>query len=328
MENFKYKLSVIIPMYNAEKYIANCLDSILNSDLPKECYEVAIINDGSKDKGPEIAQEYVSRHSNFIYLNQKNQGQSMARNYGIREAQGEYIWCVDADDKLDSVSLVSVYEELNSHLGLDILAFQLKQVTENGVFVSVECSQPQVKHNSEIKGREAIIQGYCPSSVCALIVRKQMLIENELFFKEGITQQDVELSYRLFAHAKNVYFSDIAPYIYIHHPNSTSKPTDVKKIIKYQCDKVEIIKSFRRLSLDYINTDIELADTILNFADDALFGCVYGLFQNRKKWKPLGVNQAALNKLKEEDLYPLKLPFTSWKKWMVCKLLNIRWLIA
>lgn len=315
-------------MYNAERYIANCFDSILNSDLPKDCYEVIIINDGSKDKGPQIAQEYTNRYENLIYLTQENQGQSVARNYGIREAQGEYIWCVDADDKLDSVSLASVYEELNSHLGLDILAFQLKQVTENGVFVSVECSQPQVKHNSEIKGREAIIQGYCPSSVCALIVRKQMLIENELFFKEGITQQDVELSYRLFAHAKNVYFSDIEPYIYIHHPNSTSKPTDVKKVIKYQCDKVEIVKSFLLLSKQFGSSDKELADVIQRYAYDALFGCVYGLFRNRKKWKPLGINEAVLAKLKEEHLYPLKGPFDSWEKRLGAMFLNFECIVS
>lgn len=326
MEN--YQFSFIIPMYNAEKYIANCIDSILNSDLPKDCYEVIIINDGSTDNGSEIAQEYVSHHDNFVYLTQGNQGQSVARNYGIREAHGEYIWCVDADDKLDSVSLASVWEELKAHPDLDIFAFQLKQVTEKGDFISFECSQPKVQHNTIIKGREAIIQGYAPSAVCALAVRRQMIFDNNLFFKIGITQQDVELSYRLFAHAESVYFSDLKPYIYIHHSGSTSKPTDVAKVIKYQCDKVEIIKSFRQLSKEFANSDKELADVIQRYAYDALFGYVYGLFRNRKKWKPLGVNQAALNKLKEENLYPLKLPFTSWKKWMVCKLLNIRWLIA
>ena len=65
------KLSVIIPMYNSEKYIANCLDSILNSDLPQDAYEVIIVNDGSVDSGPQIAQEYVSKHNNFTFLTQE-----------------------------------------------------------------------------------------------------------------------------------------------------------------------------------------------------------------------------------------------------------------
>ena len=68
-------------MYNAEKYIGICLDSILDSNLLKEEYEIVIVNDGSQDKSPEIAQDYAARYSNVTYLTQENQGQSTARNY-------------------------------------------------------------------------------------------------------------------------------------------------------------------------------------------------------------------------------------------------------
>ena len=314
-------------MYNAEKYIANCLDSILDSDLPKDSYEVIIVNDGSEDKGPEIAQGYCAKHGNFVYLTQENQGQSVARNYGITEASGEYVWCIDIDDKLD-ISVSGVMDLLRLHPELDILAFQLKRVSEEGKFISYECLQTLVNHNTIITGREAIIQGYMPSSVCALAIRKQLMINHKLFFRPGITQQDVELSYRLFAHAKDVYFSDLKPYIYIHHPNSTSKTMDVKKKTKYECDKIEIIKSFQQLASLLDNTDKELANHIHNYAHSALFGCVYNLFRNRKQWKPLGVNQAVIQKLKDNRLYPLKGPFNSWKKRMMSILLNLEPLIC
>ena len=170
MEDYKYKLSIIIPMYNCEKYINDCLDSILESDLPKDEYEVIIINDGSKDKGPEIAQKYVSAHNNFTYLTQENQGQSVARNYGLEKAKGEYVWFVDGDDKLDN-SLIDLFSLLSSLPTLDILAFLLRQETEKGTFISFECKQPRVTHNIVIKGREAIIMGYMPSSVCAFVIR-------------------------------------------------------------------------------------------------------------------------------------------------------------
>lgn len=321
------KLSIIIPMYNAEKYIEACLDSILNSDQPKEEYEVIIVNDGSKDKGPEIAQEYCAKNENFRYLTQENQGQSVARNFGIKEANGEYIWCVDSDDKLDD-SLKCLIELLKSLQGIDICAFQLKQVNEQGEFISYECSQPNVTHNKVTKGREAILQGYFPSSVCALAIRKELILKNGLAFKKGITQQDVELSYQLFAHADNVYFSELKPYIYIHHPNSTSKSTDVKKVTKYQCDTVEIIKSFLSLSQKFADSDRKLANHIRQHADSVLFGCVYGLFKNRKNWKDSGINKAVIVKLKEEGLYPLKGPFDSWKKWAMSRILNIERIIS
>lgn len=68
MEGYKYKLSIIIPMYNAEKYIGLCLDSIFESNLKKEKYEIVIVNDGSQDKSPKIAQDYASKVSNITYL--------------------------------------------------------------------------------------------------------------------------------------------------------------------------------------------------------------------------------------------------------------------
>lgn len=327
MVNSIYKLSIIIPMYNAEKYIEDCLNSILNSDLPEDEYEVIVINDGSIDNGSEIAQAYASRFPQFLYLTQENQGQSVARNYGIREAKGEYIWCVDADDKLES-SLLPLYRLIEKLSGTDIIAFQLKQITEEGKIIGYECGQPSVTHNVIMKGRDAVLSGYMPSSVCALVIRKQHIMEHNLYFKIGITQQDVELSYRLFAYADSVYFSELRPYLYIHHKNSTSKALNPRKLIKYECDKVVIIKSFRGLSASLENRDKELSNYIWEYADSAIFGCVYNLWKNRKQWRPLGVNKAVIAKLKEEHFYPLKGPFGSWKKRLVSFFLNIEILIS
>ncbi len=326
MEDYKYKLSIIIPMYNCEKYINDCLDSILESDLPKDEYEVIIINDGSKDKGPEIAQKYVSAHNNFTYLTQENQGQSVARNYGLEKAKGEYVWFVDGDDKLDN-SLIDLFSLLSSLPTLDILAFLLRQETEKGTFISFECKQPRVTHNIVIKGREAIIMGYMPSSVCAFVIRRSLLLDNNLLFKRGITQQDVELSYRLFSHANDVYFSRLNPYIYIHHEGSTSKSKDINKRIKYESDKVEIIKSFQQLAQSFAITDRELSQKIRQYADGALFGCVYKLFKKRKEWRPIGINKAVIEKLKENHLYPMKVPFSSWKKKLAVLILNFEFLL-
>ena len=147
MDDYKYKLSIIIPMYNAEKYIGACLDSILDSDLLKEEYEIVIVNDGSKDNSPEIAQNYASKYSNITYLSQENQGQSTARNYGIKTCQGEYVWCVDADDKLISEQLSKIIEAIDKYNNLDILAVQLQNVTEGGENLDIECCQPTLEHN-------------------------------------------------------------------------------------------------------------------------------------------------------------------------------------
>lgn len=308
------KLSIIIPMYNAEKYIEECLDSILNSNVSKKLYELVIVNDGSKDKSPEIAQNYATKYSNITYLTQENQGQSTARNYGIKTCQGEYVWCVDADDKLISEELPKIVGALDKYKNLDILAVQLQNVTEEGKYLDLECTQPLVKHNRIISGVEAVISGYIPSSVCALIARRELFVENNVFFVKGITHQDVELTYRLMPHAKFVMFSDIIPYLYIYHPNSTSKSLVIEKKIKYIKDDIYIIKSFQKLALSFKQDNLLLYKVIYNQSQNVLFSLVYSLYKNKKTWRNMGINTAVIAELKKEKLYPIRGKFDSLKK--------------
>ena len=315
-------------MYNAEKYIGICLDSILDSNLLKEEYEIVIVNDGSQDKSPEIAQDYALRYSNVIYLTQENQGQSTARNYGIKTCQGEYIWCVDADDKVISEQLPKIIEALDEYKNLDILAIQLQNVTEEGQYLDVECSQPTLEHNKLLSGVEAVLSGYNPSSICALITKKQLFIDNNIFFVKGITHQDVELTYRLMPCAMKVVFSDIIPYLYIYHPNSTSKSMVPEKKIKYIKDDIYIINSFRRLALSFKDINPQLYSVIFNRSQNVLFGLVYSLYKNKKEWGKLGINSVIIDELKKEQLYPMKGEFDSLKKSLFVKLfLNIPCLI-
>ena len=315
-------------MYNAEKYIGICLDSILGSNLLKEEYEIVIVNDGSQDKSPEIAQDYASRYSNVRYLTQENQGQSTARNYGIKTCKGEYVWCVDADDKVISEQLTKIIQALDEYKNLDILAIQLQNVTEEGQYLDVECSQPTLEHNKVLSGVEAILSGYNPSSICALITKKQLFIDNNIFFVKGITHQDVELTYRLMPCAMKVVFSDIIPYLYIYHPNSTSKSMVPEKKIKYIKDDIYIINSFRRLALSFKDINPQLYSVIFNRSQNVLFGLVYSLYKNKKEWGKLGINSVILDELKKEQLYPMKGEFDSLKKSLFVRLfLNIPCLI-
>ena len=312
-------------MYNAEKYIGNCLDSILNSNLSTKDYEIFIIDDGSKDSGAQIALNYAAKYNNISYLLQENQGQSTARNNGIKNCNGEYIWCVDADDKVDNN--IGIVELLDKYENLDILAFKLQNVSESLELNGINCCQPTIIHNKIMKGREAIINGYNPSSVCALAIRKDFLIENDLLFKVGITHQDVELSYRLFAKANNVLFSDIVPYIYIIHPNSTSQSINPRKKIKYLSDDTIIIESFKKLA-ESVKDDKELYSTIMKRVRNINFAMVLNLYSNRNTWKPLGINRAVIENMKKAELYPLSGNFGDWKKNLIKHFLNIEAVIA
>lgn len=107
------KISIIIPVYNVEKYINKCLDSILNQTLTD--IEIIIINDGSNDKSLEICKQYSEKDSRIILIDKKNEGVSVARNKGIEVSKGEYILFVDSDDWIDENSCEIMYKEIQKN---------------------------------------------------------------------------------------------------------------------------------------------------------------------------------------------------------------------
>ncbi|MBR5118171.1 MAG: glycosyltransferase [Muribaculaceae bacterium] len=325
MEDYKYKLSIIIPMYNAEKYIADCLDSILDSDLPKNEYEVIIVNDGSKDKGPEIAQKYVSKNDNFVYLTQENQGQSVARNYGIEESCGEYIWFLDSDDKIDQ-TITPIINDIEKLGKPEVFSFFLRYVSEFGKHITTAFHFPG-DYNRLMSGRDAILSGFMPSSVCVYFMKRSFVIDNGLRFFPGIYHQDSEFSYKMMAKAKQVYFSEHVPYIYIKHPNSVVTSTSNEKILKKELDDIIIMNSFQKLASELADSDAELSKKINEHVDGMAFGIVYQMYKNRKEWKPVGINTAILSKLKEFNFYPLHIQKNNWKKWVLSLILNREYLI-
>ena len=94
-------LSIIIPVYNVEKYVEKCIRSCENQDIPKENYEVIVVNDGSPDGSLAIVERLANEFSNIKVINQENKGLSMARNTGLEAAKGEYVWFVDSDDWIE-----------------------------------------------------------------------------------------------------------------------------------------------------------------------------------------------------------------------------------
>lgn len=316
------KLCIIIPMYNAEKYIERTLHSITESNLPIDFYDILVVNDGSKDNSKEMVESFMEHIPNLHLINQENGGSSVARNTGIDHSNSDYIWFFDSDDKAER-DLSVIVQLLSDYPEVDIFDFEYNWVNEKNEIFGHGSSHPTVIHNEVIPGRDAILQGYTAGSVCGLLLKRSYLNEKNLRFKIGITQQDVELSFRLFAYARKVMFRHELIYNYMIRQDSISKALDAKKKTKYECDKVEIIKSFRLLSSSFEASDKELSKHIRKYADGALFGCVYNLYKKKKEWKPLGINHAVITEMKKSNLYPLKGPFDSWKKRIASIFLNI-----
>lgn len=125
----KIWLSYIIPLYNCGEYIAKCLDSVLAQGVEPNEYEVIVINDGSTDNGAETVTQYCQKHGNFRLINKENGGVSSARNRGLDEAKGEYVFFVDADDYLLPYGMKTLRDcYLNKYGHADMVSFRFYTV--------------------------------------------------------------------------------------------------------------------------------------------------------------------------------------------------------
>ena len=116
-------LSFIIPLYNCERFITQCLDSIYDAKLDTSTFEVIVVDDGSKDTSLELVERYAAKRDSLKIVNQQNAGASVARNRGLEEAKGSYVWFVDADDKVESKSVEELVKVLKQNGDVDLLCF-------------------------------------------------------------------------------------------------------------------------------------------------------------------------------------------------------------
>lgn len=196
------KLSVIIPVYNAEPYLRKCLDSVLTQGFQN--MEVILVNDGSKDNSEDIIKEYQKKYSNIVYLKQENHGQASARNNGLAHAKGDLISFIDSDDYILPDMFSTMIKKLeNDHSDLVMCNISLEK---NG--------KKTIENSTNFKNLYE-----CPASVCNKIFRKELI--GDLRFLEGIWYEDYNFFIKIclkkpkFAIVNNPY------YIYMLHDDST-----------------------------------------------------------------------------------------------------------
>ena len=125
------KLSIIIPVYDAEKFLYKCLESVCKQDLLISDYEIIVINDGSTDHSEQIIADFQKIAENMVYSKQENKGVSAARNAGLAIAKGEFVTFVDADDYINPLSLKKILNYINSY-DLDVFYGHMEIFDEYG----------------------------------------------------------------------------------------------------------------------------------------------------------------------------------------------------
>lgn len=215
-------LSIIIPVYNVEKYIEKCIRSCEAQDISTTEYEIIIVNDGSKDKSLEIIERVVDDYNNIIVINQSNQGLSGARNTGMRNAHGDYYMFVDSDDWIAENCLSKLIQKLEREKP-DCLAMCACNVI-NDKFVR---RQSYLNENT-MTGVELLMHGVSPCAPFS-IWNSSFLKDNNLCFYEGIFHEDVEFTTKAYYLAKKIsLINDIIYFVY-QNPNSITRTSNPKR---------------------------------------------------------------------------------------------------
>ncbi|MBP3463610.1 MAG: glycosyltransferase [Clostridia bacterium] len=223
------KFSIIVPVYNVEKYLSKCLDSVINQT--NQDFEVIVVNDGSPDNSQKIIYEYVEKYPDKIKgFIKENGGLSDARNYGIARASGEYIIFLDSDDYIDEHLLEKLDEKIKEDSNLDIIGYNLVDVNEN-----LEILNITKKGKSNIlTGEEAMSflvseVKVCFDPACGYAYRLNYWKDNKFEFKKGIYHEDFALIPLIILKAKKVCFTDFDGYFYLQTQNSITRNTSIEK---------------------------------------------------------------------------------------------------
>lgn len=208
------KLTIIIPVYNVEKYLAKCLDSVIEPELKD--YEIVLVNDGSTDRSPEIAEQYQKKYPELIkVISQENGGLGAARNTGIEAAAGEYLVCVDSDDTLVSGAVAQMLERIRE--GFDLCLFGMVSVNENGKEVN---DLPLCSREGVFSLRDYPELLLSSPSACNKIYARRLFMDTGIRFPGRVWYEDIRTIPKLYLHCSRVVTDKRAWYRYLQREGS------------------------------------------------------------------------------------------------------------
>lgn len=240
------QLSVIVPVYNVEKYLAFCLNSLLNQGLPVEAYEIIIIDDGAEDKSLSIAQKYQAEHPNIHVHSQENKGVGAARNKGIDLAKGKYIYFIDPDDFLRHHTLNKLLE-IAATSALEILGFKSSLAkNHNKREAIIPLPDPSIEVSD---GISYIGENSFKNEVWWYLVKRDFLTKNNIRFIEGKWMEDAIFTASLFLKAQRVAFVNIDCHLHVKVPGSAMTKREAAHYTKVLFDKVHAAHVYNDLIL-------------------------------------------------------------------------------
>ena len=222
------KLSIILPIYNVEKFLGACLESLYAQDISTEEYEIICVIDGSPDDSKQVVEGYMKKYSNIQLLIQENKGVCAARNVGLRNANGKYIWFIDPDDIIATNCLGKIICEMEKSEA-DVFEMQYKTCEEEHPFTR-EIIEFQVDGANK-KGSSG--------SACLSVCSKDYLEENKIVFNESLSYgEDYLWAFQTKYRKHKSIYTDSALYVYRQRNNSAMNVQSEAKIKKHMDDMI------------------------------------------------------------------------------------------
>lgn len=231
-------LTIVIPAYNAKKFLRRCLDSIATQNA--DDFEVIVVNDGSTDETGKIAEAYAAKDPRFSILSQENRGVSVARKKGVLQASGKYIWFIDSDDYILPGSIATILALIKDLPEIDTIFAPVKMREEpNGK----EWVKPYALTTMPEQSGKAYLK-LKPVSVCPVqfIFRKSMMENPWVFFPEGLRHEDEYFCRVLQYYSPSIYILNEPLYVYCQWGGSFMNTSSIQHLY----DMVEIYKHLYR----------------------------------------------------------------------------------
>lgn len=273
------KISVIIPVYNTEKYLEKCLDSIINQTY--QDFEIVIINDGSIDNSQNIIEKYLDKYQNKIKcINKENGGLSSARNYGIEVARGDYIIFVDSDDYIKK----DLFEQLLPYIqkDIDLVKYKLIKVSEE----YKELERVDGPSFDEVTGEEGfnklVFNDVLLEPACLYLYKRDIFIKNNLRFLENTYHEDFGLVPIILLYTNSIVSINFYGYYYLQANNSITRNEDYTKTIKRANDLLIHYDNMKKV-IENLNIKQKTKENMYLYYTNAIFDNLKKLQKKEKK---------------------------------------------
>lgn len=227
--------SVVVPVYNVEKYLKTCIDSILNQTFKD--FELILVDDGSTDSSPQICDEYAKNDVRIRVLHKPNGGLSDARNTGLKSSCGKYLIFIDSDDYWDDNCSLEKINKLILSNNADVVTWRFKKYIEDDLRIeNVGFDLPsEYDYSALIKSKNLVVSAWNKA------INRKLFEENDLMFREGVFSEDVEWCARLLIVSKSFLPSNLNFYVYRQRKGSITHSIKEKNIndLKSHIENVE-----------------------------------------------------------------------------------------